>query len=96
MLDLAKCMKNIRKINGFEGSGHPKWCHWEVKGPKVMPLGLQRTSLRGRKGPVERSLAAKVALLVGLVCKTYANGPDPTATRTRLEVKVYLSDKTCD
>ena len=58
--------KSIRTINGFEGSGHPKWCHWGGQGAQSGAIGDQR-------GPVERSWAAKVALPVGLVCESYGN-----------------------
>ena len=58
--------------------------------------GAPKRHFGGQGGPVERSLVAKVVLPVGLVCKTYGNGPDPTGTRTRSEAKVYLYDKTYD
>ena len=80
----------------LRGQGAQSGAIGEVRGPKVVPLELQRASLRAQRGPVERSRTAKVDPPRRTVCKTYGNGPDPTATRTKPEAKVYLSDKTYD
>ena len=73
-------MKNVRKIDGFEGSGHPKWCHWGGQGAQSGAIGDQR-------GPVERSWAAKVALPVGLVCESYGNHREPSENRAEITRK---------
>ena len=73
MMDLMKCMQNIKKINGFERSEEQKWSHWGVRATKVQLDGACWEVIGSKSDPAGGVCLSTLWKSLGIVRESCAN-----------------------